>query len=499
MPIDYSKWDKIELSDDSDIEVHPNVDKNSFIKWKQRDIHEKRQQRNIEIKSILVQLTMYAKLNTRVDYLLANLSPSQFLDNDVVFSKLNSQFDKSEKFDYNRLIAEKGDDLRKGLKDLKFDEEEIQNTPPYNEMVEDLFVQVKEDHESAQTDGELLAKLIKDHRNKIDDILSKQTIKLDDLLNQKAQLISSDDIHTGFDRSFLNKDKEEEVKSEEKPKGTEKQTVVETINNPTQPVTQSTSAVQEYDDLVLLPATEEFSKISSKSITDSAEFLFKHTNICSEAQKDALIMTAFDSQLEGNSTRAKQIIHQSLLLQYVAQLAGPKPSKDQTIKAIKLFCSKISDSGSPASAGFNQDVENTFNHIKTRCEYLKNEQQVGSQNEEEMIQLKALDEGTELIVNLPAEGTPEYEIFSTSLPKDLQEAVKTESIDEVNKIFATLKVEEAEKILEVFNQCGVIGINGYFEDESEFKELQQQYNENLEIQDSKAQEEQHFNTVDEVD
>ena len=53
MPIDYSKWDKIEISDDSDVEVHPNVDKQSFIRWKQRDIHEK-ECKNIEIKSILI-------------------------------------------------------------------------------------------------------------------------------------------------------------------------------------------------------------------------------------------------------------------------------------------------------------------------------------------------------------------------------------------------------------------------------------------------------------
>ena len=37
--LNYAKWDNLELSDDSDIEVHPNVDKKSFIRWKQRDIH----------------------------------------------------------------------------------------------------------------------------------------------------------------------------------------------------------------------------------------------------------------------------------------------------------------------------------------------------------------------------------------------------------------------------------------------------------------------------
>ena len=117
-------------------------------------------------------------------------------------SKLNSEFDPQEKFDYDKLIKDKGLTLRKGLKDLKFDREEIENTPCYNEMIEDLFVQIKDDHPETKTDGDKLIEYLKEHRNRIDDVLSKQTIKLDELLYQKAQLIVSDDLHTGFDRSF---------------------------------------------------------------------------------------------------------------------------------------------------------------------------------------------------------------------------------------------------------------------------------------------------------
>lgn len=49
MPLDYSKWDNLELSDDSDIEVHPNVDKRSMIKWKQEAIHRERAERKQKI------------------------------------------------------------------------------------------------------------------------------------------------------------------------------------------------------------------------------------------------------------------------------------------------------------------------------------------------------------------------------------------------------------------------------------------------------------------
>lgn len=52
MPLDYSKWDNLELSDDSDIECHPNVDKKSMIKWKREAIHRERAERKAQISQL---------------------------------------------------------------------------------------------------------------------------------------------------------------------------------------------------------------------------------------------------------------------------------------------------------------------------------------------------------------------------------------------------------------------------------------------------------------
>jgi cell division cycle protein 37 len=49
MPIDYSKWDTLEISDDEDFECHPNVDKKSMMRWKQSQIHKERQQRKDQL------------------------------------------------------------------------------------------------------------------------------------------------------------------------------------------------------------------------------------------------------------------------------------------------------------------------------------------------------------------------------------------------------------------------------------------------------------------
>lgn len=507
MPIDYSKWDKIELSDDSDVEVHPNVDKRSFIRWKQRDIHEKRQQRNLEIKSILVQLTMYAKLNERVDYLMKNLANEEWLDEGVVGKKLNEQFDKKEKFDYEALKLAKGNSLRKGLQDLHFDKEEFDNMVPYNEMIEDLVTQAKEDHPELVLPSENFVEHIKEHRNKIDDILSKKTGKLDVLLQEKSSLISSEDVHTGFDRSFMNRDKEESaLKSNAAAPQKEKESTMEVINSPGAQENKTQGERDILDELTVLPETAKFGEIPISDLSGSAEYMIRNTKICTEQQKDALIMTAFDHQLQGRLDLTKKVIHQSLLLQYVAQLVGPKPNKDQTIRAIKLFFTKISDSSSPARMAFEQDVENTFNHIKGRCEVIKQEQATkneGSEEEEAQIQLKELDENTELQVNIPEQGTAEYTIFSTKLSPEMQQAINSKSLDQINEVLGKMKVPEAEEVLAIFQECGIISINGYLENENEFKELQDEYRkENKSKNDHSPADdtaEQTHNTADTVD
>jgi hypothetical protein len=50
-PVDYSKWDKIELSDDEE-DVHPNIDKDSWFRMKhrsrvEREDHEEKDRKRI--------------------------------------------------------------------------------------------------------------------------------------------------------------------------------------------------------------------------------------------------------------------------------------------------------------------------------------------------------------------------------------------------------------------------------------------------------------------
>ncbi|KAL9608807.1 MAG: hypothetical protein Q9167_006364, partial [Letrouitia subvulpina] len=73
MVVNYSKWDALELSDDSDIEVHPNVDKRSFIRAKQNQIHQQRFERRHQITTLKYERIINDGLLLRIDRLLQSL------------------------------------------------------------------------------------------------------------------------------------------------------------------------------------------------------------------------------------------------------------------------------------------------------------------------------------------------------------------------------------------------------------------------------------------
>ncbi|KAI9466474.1 Cdc37, N-terminal domain-containing protein, partial [Coemansia mojavensis] len=69
MPIDYSKWDNLELSDDSDVEVHPNIERGTFIRLRQRKIREERENRRMRKERAEALIEMNSDLIKRIEQL----------------------------------------------------------------------------------------------------------------------------------------------------------------------------------------------------------------------------------------------------------------------------------------------------------------------------------------------------------------------------------------------------------------------------------------------
>ncbi|GMF82651.1 unnamed protein product [[Candida] boidinii] len=107
-----------------------------------------------------------------------------------------------------------------------------------------------------------------------------------------------------------------------------------------------------------------------------------------------------------------------------------------------------------------------------------------------------MDPNSEIVINLPDENSEEYKFFK-EIPTNMQNAIKTQSLDEINKVFATMPVEEAEHILELFDKCGVIQIQAVLENEDQFNQLKNQYheeNDKFEEIDEELEENTHSST-----
>lgn len=209
---------------------------------------------------------------------------------------------------------------------------------------------------------------------------------------------------------------------------------------------------------------------------------------------------------------AYQVIHQSELIAYIKEIYDMKKipylhvnELSEVVKMFfqRVFYNKAKDQG---KRSFLDSVQAKFVHVKNRVEVMEQEQ---SQEGVETIQLKSLDDTTELQVNLPnfdstdPEDLQRLEAFK-KLPPKMQEAVKTQSLDRINEIFAEMSVEEAEKILDIFNDGEIIGINALLEDEGEFKELQEKYQnevgvEQLKIDEDANEHDEQEQTLNEAD
>lgn len=469
--VDYSKWDNIELSDDSDVEVHQNVDKRSFIRWKQRDIHEKRMQRQQQIKGLQVQREMYAQLTKRAMWLLTEFA-GDFSDDAARNAAVDAQFDPQE---VCRL-------------------DENPDTPAYNEMLQDLFVQIRDDLKKDQqpATSENFKLRLKLHQEKIDKVTEEIGPKLEELEHQDEGKITSEDYREGFSSTFINKNSGKTDAASAASGSTAPTTQkIEVLNAP--PMTPAPTAVTSVsssenflDEMTLAPTTAKFSEL--KSLEESKKFIIANPNFVTNQQQDALLMSCYDLVLAGDLKQAEEKIHQAIIIKWVAPMINGSVSNPEDkifasmplkskLEYVSKFFVQLQNENSPLRQQFDADVEQIVQHIINRCEIIKAEQDAQDGEEGvEQIQLRSLDPNTELKVTIPEANTEEYQIFQT-LPKDMQDAIKIGSLDAVNEVFAKMEISAAEDVLEKFNQSGVISVQALLENEDEFKQLQEELHE----------------------
>ncbi|GAB1192353.1 Cdc37 N terminal kinase binding-domain-containing protein [Aspergillus pseudonomiae] len=446
MVLDYSKWDALELSDDSDIEVHPNVDKRSFIRAKQAQIHQQRMQRRHEIETLKYERIINDGLLSRIDQLLKSLQQhegSSKNPEEVVFQVLMES------------ASNPSEDQPPAPPAGVYTHEKEQ--PKYSQMMSSLVDQVKKEMGEVSSDN-LLKEYIKGvqgHKDKVQGLQKELLAKLAELEKEESSKITSDQIHTGFDTSFV-------AKNDSKGKETEakKAESVELLNPAavSGSSSQKATADEEEEDPENMKASDlakRFAKINRNDYRTLLQFISEHPELVAEKETDGLLVEAFNSQMDGKEDYARTCVHHGLLLQYCRSLGRD---------GISLFFKRITTKDHQASTLFRNDVNETYNKIKTRAAELAKD---GSASNDpagvEQIQLHAVDPNTKITINIPAAESSEpveveaRKIFE-SFSKDLQQALSSESLDEVNKVLGKMSVEEAEDVVEKLGQSGMLSL-----------------------------------------
>ncbi|KAF2104601.1 Hsp90 co-chaperone Cdc37 [Rhizodiscina lignyota] len=460
MPVDYSKWDNLELSDDSDIEVHPNVDKRSFIRAKQAQIHQERDVRRHQIKTLKYERVINDGLISRIDALLTALKSHKPAANN----------DNADELVFQALIESAGD----AADDQPPPPEEgvhqnVKEQPTYSRMMASLVDQVKKavDEKGADVTDRLEAYIAEviEHKEKVEGLQKELHAKLAELEKEDKRHITSDDIHTGFDYSNVQKGQPAQVapKKEESVQllnpGTAKRDPLNRTDTG-----QSSGADADIEDgsdpdveAEASALGKEFAKIKLDDYRASHQFISEHPSVLAERETDGLLVEAFSAEMEGKQKYARQCVHQALLIQYCRQLGRD---------GVALFFKRITTQGHQARKLFTDDVATTYGRIRSRVAEIKaNREEEEAQGGVEQIQLHAVDPNTKInifVPPLPTESSAPEEKMSRELfetfPPGLQRALETGSLDEVNKVLGKMSVEEAEEVVGKLSDGGMLSM-----------------------------------------
>lgn len=456
MPINYSKWDALELSDDSDIEVHPNVDKRSFIRAKQTQIHQQRLDRKHRITTLRYEKIINDGLLSRIDSLLKALQTHKEevekegnVDETVFLSLMESTGDPGQ------------DKPPKAPEGVHTQQEQ----PSYSKMMAALVDQVKGEVEKSRPEKpseryQAFITEVADHHAKVTDLNRQLIVELTKLEKEEGMKITSESIHTGFDSSHVSKSKPAEKTAEPE------------LLNPPRPQLKSVDTGQssgadadvedglpttlsghESDEDMQASATgKKFAKIPFGDYRTSLQFISENPSVLAEKETDGLLVEAFNAQTDSNSDYARQCVHQALLLQYCRALGRD---------GVALFFKRITTKGHQAQEVFYKDVRETYQRIRNRCREINAERAAGGGSSGaggvEQIQLHAVEPGTEIKIRIPpADSAGEEErrarqIFEGFAP-DMKKALESGSLDKVNEVLGKMKLEDAEELVGRFSK-----------------------------------------------
>lgn len=220
----------------------------------------------------------------------------------------------------------------------------------------------------------------------------------------------------------------------------------------------------------MTPVLEEFSRLPLKGYEQSFHFIQAHRDVYVPGATDALLVAAFRAETRGTRTYAKQCVHQSLLLQYCDKLGRD---------GVRLFFQRMTRGDPRAEMVFAKDVEDTYAHVVKRAKVAREEEEALRANGGEQIQLVPEKPGQQITFIVP-DGPPpaelrlegpgtegldveevrkalqvRWDVFE-SFSLELKEALKAQSLDQVNGVLGRMRIADAENVVGLLDSAGIL-------------------------------------------
>lgn len=333
------------------------------------------------------------------------------------------------------------------------------------------------------------------HFTRLADREKQRKVELENEELEAHKHITSEDIHDGFDVSHVDKKPsaaiDEPITAPSKSKSTKKvkKTNIEVLNPKASDATSEQAGDggqsddeegndddedDDDDDLPRLsPSAQKFAKIKSSDYSSSLSAIQADPSLyLNESTTDALLVEAFESEMKGKKSYAKNCVHQGLLLQYCRKLGRD---------GVNLFFRKVGSGEPKAMEVFINDVESTYDRISKRCAVIISERSQEPASKEQ-IQLVPTNPTTSITFEVPEGPPPENLELKTEdpeeaskldveevrkflwdrwntfnqFPKKLQKALKSKQLDQVNQVIGEMEIPEAEKIVQDLDRVGIL-------------------------------------------
>ena len=413
----YSKWDKIELSDDES-DLHPNIDKDSWFRMKHRSRVEREDKEDGEI---LCYVKENAEDQSRLNIIKSRIKglKSGVPDEDAEFE------------DMDALIGE-ADELEKHVASRNKRIEEINERRSWNA---DNICQTKEEKTIVNAQGSTSLRA--------DDFVP--TGATDKAFPRTAAAVAASIEPTEKGKSTSSVAAVSSSSTSALSTSTTKGAVAgpsESISGLSKNVTGSESrdhrAIVSYNDFVLSHeiVLEEYSDI--KDMEPTKDYLFKHCGILlHEHAQSYMLLSSLEDEMNGKRDRMKHVCRQSQILTHIQELATSMKRDPRDV--VLPFFKRISEA--EHLAGFKSSVDDFVERIIKRSIEKRKEMDAEGEYEE--------GEG-----QVGPGGLNPYAVLK-SLPKSLRDAFESQDIKGLHKVLGDMEPAEAKRLMKLCVDSGL--------------------------------------------